>query len=161
MSINWDAISDRFAQAQIQLYDEGYRGGGYAEALRRTFGYRDTGEQRDGERAVPYEHLRSGQGLVTDAEATYVRDSHTFADRHNLERAEQQIKELRAELRRVYAEAGKDLAELLRERCNEQTVPSKYRRDGVAWAADLIDPTVRKDRFGNVVRSEPPVGDAA
>lgn len=151
MSIDWDAIAAKLNQAQSQLYDEGYRGGGYAEALRRTFGYRDAGEQRDGERAVPYEHLGSGHGLTTDAEATYVRDSHTFTDRHNLERAEQQIKELRAELRRVYAEAGKDLAELLRERCNERTVPSKYRRDGVAWAADLIDPTVPKDQFGRPV----------
>jgi len=29
-------------------------------------------------------------------------------------------------------------------------VPSRYRREGVTWAADMIDPSVPKDRYGNL-----------
>jgi hypothetical protein len=40
---------------------------------------------------------------------------------------------------------------MIRDRCNEVSVPSRYRREGVAWAADLIDPSVPKDRFGRTL----------
>jgi hypothetical protein len=40
---------------------------------------------------------------------------------------------------------------MIRHRCNDRAVPSRYRREGVAWAADLIDPSVPKDQFGNVI----------
>lgn len=149
-AVDWNAIAARFLEVQRRMiHEENYSGGDhFAEALRRTFGYRAANEQRDGERSLSYEHLIAGQGLTTDAAADWVRGAHTFADRHNREASEKQVKELRAEIGRIYREAGKDLAEMLRNRCNEVSVPSRYRREGVAWAADLIDPSVPKDQFG-------------
>jgi hypothetical protein len=156
-SVDWNRIEARFQEVMRRMiHEENWSGPDfYAEALRRTFEYRAADEQRDQERALPYEHLWMGFGLMTEAEANYVRDGHTIVDRLAREAAEQQVKDIRAELSRVYREAGKDLAEMLRERCNDRTVPSRYRREGVAWAADLIDPSVPKDRFGNVVNPGP------
>jgi hypothetical protein len=155
--VNWDRIADRLQQVmRTMLQEEGryHDATFYADALRRTLGYVAAGEAGTSGRALPYERLQSNFGLITQAEADYLRDAHTIADRMGRERAEEQVKELRAELRRVYREAGKDLADMLRERCNERTVPSRYRRDGVAWAADMIDPSVPKDQYGRIVTPE-------
>lgn len=152
-AVNWDRIAARFLDVQRRMiHEENWSGPDfYAENLRRTFDYRAAGEQRNGERALSYERLRDGWGLITQAEANHLRDGHTVIDRLNRERAEEQVKEMRAEVARVYREAAKDLAELIRNRCNDRTVPSRYRREGVAWAADLIDPSVPKDRYGNTL----------
>lgn len=153
-TVNWEAAARRLRQQRSLLYDEAYPGDVDEEALRRAFGYRAADQAPDGERALPYEHLTGGLGLVTRAQADWVRDTHTIVDRMNREAAEQQVKEVRVELARVYREAGKDLAELIRARCNDRTVPSKYRREGAGWAADLIDPTVPKDAYGNTITRE-------
>jgi hypothetical protein len=152
-AVDWNALASALIRAKSGMAHNMPDVDFYAELLRRTFEYRTADEQRDRERALPYEHLKVGLGLTTQAEADYTRDSHTFVDRHNRERAEQQVKEMRAEVSRVYREAAKDLAEMIRQRCNDRTVPSRYRREGVAWAADLIDPSVPKDQFGNVLSS--------
>ena len=157
-SVDWGRIADRLKQVMnTMLHEEGryHDATFHADALRRTFDYRGAGEPGLSGRKLPYERLGSGSGLVTEAEATYLRDSHTISDRMGCEAAEKKIEEVQAELRRVYREAGKDLADMLRERCNERTVPSRYRRDGVAWAANMIDPSVPKDRYGRVVTTEP------
>jgi hypothetical protein len=149
-AVNWDQIAARFSNVLREVYDEACPNA-YAEALRRTFGYRAAGEPGTTGRALPYEHLENGFGLTTDAAAKNLIEGHTVIDRMNREKAEQQVREMRAEMARVYREAGKDLANLLRERCNERTVPSRYRRDGVAWAADMIDSSVPKGQFGRLV----------
>jgi hypothetical protein len=55
---------------------------------------------------------------------------------------------MRAETQRVYREAAQDLTDFLRNKCNERTVPSRYRREGVTWAADMLDPRVPKGQYG-------------
>jgi hypothetical protein len=152
-AVDWGRISSRFSQALHEIYKEpGRCTDAYAEALRRAFDYTAAGEQGLGGRALSYEHLGNGLGLVTQAEADFIRDGHTIIDRLNREAAEKKVEEMRAEVARVYREAAKDIAGMLRERCNDRTVPSRYRREGVAWAADLIDPAVPKDQYGRVVQ---------
>lgn len=142
--VDWDSITVRLQDVMRRMvHEEDWSGPGfYAEALRRTLGYRPA----DGQHARDY--LSCGGGLQTEAHSRYLHEGNAIIDRLNREKAEEQVKELRAELQRVYREAGKDLAASIRDRCNERTVPSRYRREGVAWAADLIDPSVPKDQFG-------------
>jgi hypothetical protein len=110
-SVNWSNIADRLVAVMHQmLHEENFCGPDstrYAEALRRTFGYRVANEQRDRERVFPYERLTDGRGLITQAEADHVRDGHTVIDRMGREAAEKQVKEMRAEVRRVYREAAR------------------------------------------------------
>jgi hypothetical protein len=149
--VDWDGIASRLQHHMNQMvHVEGWSGPDfYAEALRRAFGY----QQRD-----PYDYVQQGSGLTTQQYADYVREGHTIVDRTNLQTAERQIRELRGEVTRVYRDAGADIAQMLRDRCNERTVPSRYRREGVLWAADMIDPAVPKDRYGNVIAppADPP-----
>jgi hypothetical protein len=155
--IDWAKIAERM---QVEVGKLVHQEGGtsycgnelYAEALRRTFGYAAADESDPGSRALPYEHLWQGHGLTTEAQADWTLKGATALSKAQAEDAEKEIAEARTEMQRVYREAATDLANLIRGRCNERTVPSKYRRDGVHWAADLIDPTVPKDRFGNVVK---------
>lgn len=151
MPVDFDQIAERFSAALRDIYDEPERvADPYAEALRRALGYRAADEQRDNERALPYEHLNSGFGLTTESYHLWdVKDATALA-RMQAESAEERVKEMRAEVARVYREARKDLAEFLRDRCNERTVPSRYRREGVEWAADMIDPAVPKDQYGHL-----------
>lgn len=149
-AIDWDRLAGRFSDALRDVYAEGPRADAYAEALRRTFGYVGAGEPGSSGRALPYERLDHGYGLITDSEADYLRDSHVYADRAGRKRAEDDLTRMRIEVSRVYRESGKDLAQMLRDRCNERTVPSRFRREGVRWAADMIDPSVPKDQFGNL-----------
>lgn len=149
-TVRWDILADRLIRAQQQMYDEGWRGGNpTAEALRRAFTFVPAGESKDGYRTLPYDNVWSGHGLVTKAEVDHLLESHTIADRMAREAAEKRVAEMREETARVYREAGQDLANLIRGRCNDRTVPSKYRREGVQWAANLIDPRVPKDRYGD------------
>jgi hypothetical protein len=142
-TVDWDRIADRLQQVMADMiHKENYHGGAgfYAEALRRTLGH-DVAFGRD--------IIRRGEGLTTEADAKHTYDNGAL-ERMQREQAEEKVKEARAETRRAYAEAGQDFADFLRAKCNERSVPSKYRRDGVAWAADQIDPRVPKDQFGNV-----------
>ncbi|WIN00007.1 hypothetical protein ACTOB_003680 [Actinoplanes oblitus] len=149
-SVNWDRIAERFQAEMANLIhhepEKRYGTDFYAEALRRTLGFRPTDENSQ-------ERLLRGEGLTTERYARHLYDTSAL-DRLQRETAEQTAKDARAETRRVYREAGKDFADLLRARCNEVSVPSRYRREGVAWAADLIDPTVPKDQYGNVVQRD-------
>jgi hypothetical protein len=156
-SVDWTRIADRFQQVMsTMLHDEGryHDSTFYADALARTFGYVAASEPGTSGRALPYEHLENGQGLTTDSYNRFDVNGATALSRMHAEQAEEQVREMRAEVARVYRDARKDVAGYLRERCNERTVPSRYRREGVAWAADLIDPSVPKDQYGNVVRDE-------
>jgi hypothetical protein len=150
--INWGRLADRMREARHQLIHlERYTGADYeAEILRRTFGFTPAGEPDAVKRVLPYEQV-SVPGLMTEAEAKHIRDAHTVVDRMNREAAEKQVAEMRAEVARVYREAAHDLAELIRRKCNDRTVPAKYRREGVLLAADWIDPAVPKDRYGNLL----------
>jgi hypothetical protein len=147
-SVNWDRIAERFQAEMANLIhrepQKRYGNDFYAEALRRTLGFRSADESFR-------ERLERGEGLTTEGYARYLYDTSAL-DRMQRESAEQQVKNARAETQRVYREAGKDFADLLRARCNEVSMPSRYRREGVAWAADIIDPTVPKDQYGNVVQ---------
>ena len=140
-SVDWAAIANRLNEVKAQMvhHDEVnlYGIDFEIEALRRTFGHVPAnGNFR--------EHLTHGYGLTTDAYAKHLYSGSAVIDRLNLEKAEQQVAEMRAEVRRVYAEARKDIAASLREWCNERTVPSRYRREGVQQVIDLLDPPTRQ-----------------
>jgi ribosomal protein S19E (S16A) len=145
--VDWSRIASRLQDAMRRMtHEENWTGPDfYAEALRRAFGYQpQDGHGRD--------HVQHGNGLITESYAKHLYDNGAL-ERMQREQAEEQVKDMRAEVRRVYAEAGKDFAEFLRERCNERSVPSRYRREGVAWAADMIDPSVPKDQYGSLRES--------
>jgi hypothetical protein len=146
-AVDWDRISARLQEVmRVMLQDEGryHDATFYADALRRTFDYKPA-------EGAYTERLRLGFGLTTEAYSNHLIKGHTVIDRLNREKAEQQVKEMRAEVARVYREARADVAAYLRARCNERTVPSRNRREGVAWAADMIDPSVPKDQYGYLV----------
>jgi hypothetical protein len=151
-AIDWVQIAERFGRIQAEMIHHEHSdlcgNEFYAEALRRAFYYQPARDGHGPERISPR------TGLTTIAEANHLRDAHTTMDRLNREAAEKQVKEMRAEVARVYLEARTDIANIIRSRCNERSVPAKYRREGVELAADWIDPAVPKDRYGNIVKSE-------
>lgn len=143
-AVDWNRIADRLQESmRVMVHEENWSGPDfYAEALRRAFDYQSTDEHgRD--------HVRHGNGLITASYAKHVYDNGAL-ERMQLESANEQVKEARAEVARVYRESAKDLAAFLRARCNERSVPSRYRREGVIWAADMIDPSVPKDQYGQL-----------
>lgn len=150
--IDWVKIATRLQRIQADMihHEQSSLCGDefYAEALRRTFDYQPARDGCDKEMVSP------STGLVTAAYSEHIRNAHTTIDRLNRESAEQQVKEMRVEVQRVYRESATDLAKYIRGRCNEVSVPSKYRREGVELAADWIDPAVPKDRYGNIVKTE-------
>lgn len=155
-SVDWDRLGARLNEVLRQMVhgtpEQQYTGPNfYVEAVRRTLGYVAAGELTTSERTFPYDNLKHGFGLITAAQAKHETDGVAYFDRIGREKAEEQVKEMRAELARARREAGSDFAEYLRNRCNERTVPSRYRREGVNWAADMIDPAVPKDRFGGLL----------
>lgn len=93
-----------------------------------------------------YEHaLRellssASSGFITTRQATNTLNAHTVVDKGNLARAEERY----GDLYQRYVALGRDSARLaantLRHWCNERTVPSRLRREGVTLAADLLDP---------------------
>lgn len=143
-TVDWNRIADRLQEAmRVMVHEENWSGPDfYAEALRRAFDYQPADEHgRD--------RVRHGNGLITDSYAKHVYDNGAL-ERMQLKKAEQDVKAARAETARVYRESAKDLAAFLRARCNERSVPSRYRREGVTWAADMIDPAVPKDQYGQL-----------
>lgn len=137
--IDWVKLARRLQEAQAQLvhHEDGFRRYGdefYAEALRRAFGYKEPHGH------VKHETVSESTGLMTTAYANHLIESNTIMSRLNAESAQREAKAAREETRRVYREAGRDLARLIRDRCNERTVPSRFRREGVLTAADWIDP---------------------
>lgn len=145
-TVDWNRLAERLQQVMADMTHRDtvtrYGNDYYAEALRRTLGYQAADDNHR-------EYLVRGEGLTTEAYAKYVYDT-SGLDRMHREQAEAQVKEMRVEVQRVYREAAKDLAAFLRTRCNERSVPSRYRREGVEWAADMIDPAVPKDQYGNL-----------
>jgi hypothetical protein len=156
--VDWAAIAREFQRHQATLiHDEtGWHGDEfYAEALRRTFGY-STNDGADGGRELPYDTINDRFGLTTRASADHTRDSHTIFDRLNREDAQRQAREAREEARNTIRNSAQIIADHIREWCNERRITSRYRREGFLAAADLIDPRVPKDRFGNPLpRPEP------
>lgn len=154
--VDWTALGRRLAEAQIHYVhhaeDKPTGDAYYAAVMRRALGGRKL-------ERLHYETVDGSTGLVTKAEADWLRESHTIMDRLNLEAAERKITELRAEITRLRMDARADVAQLIRDRCNDRTVPSRYRREGALWAADLVDPDVPKDRYGRTVQHAE--GDAA
>ena len=152
--VDWLALARKLQSIQADMIhrdtESRYGDDFYAEALRRTFGYRAQ-DGTDGGRELPYDSVNQMTGLTTVAAADYTRDGHTIIDRMNREAAEKQRDEARAETRAVMVDAAQRLSDYIREWCNERRVPSRYRREGALYAADVIDPRVRKDRFGNPV----------
>lgn len=156
--IDWVALAKRISDAHVKMThheETGLYGWEFeAEALRRAFGY-SANDGADGQRELPYETVHF-PGLITVGEHEHLRNAHTVLDRMSREAAEKRAAEDRAELRRVRLEAQQDVADAIRERCNERSVPSRYRREGVELAADWIDPRVPKDRFGDPLPREKP-----
>ena len=153
--VDWTALAEKLQVAQnnmihrddVKLYGTEF----YAEALRRTFGY-DPHDGSTRSRELPYDDVAPSTGLTTLAHADHLRDGHTIIDRMNREAAERERDEARAETRDIVHKAAQLLSDRIREWCNERRVPSRYRREGALYAADVIDPRVRKDRFGNPVQ---------
>jgi hypothetical protein len=146
-AVDWDRISARLQDVmRVMLQEEGryYDATFHEDALRRTFGYEPAGDRG-------FDHLRSDYGLTTESYRRFDLRGAIALSEMQKEQAKAEVAEMRAEVRRVYREARADVAAYLRERCNERTVPSKYRREGVAWAADMIDPAVPKDQYGYLV----------
>jgi hypothetical protein len=83
------------------------------------------------------ENRRSG--FVSDREHMNNLNGHTVIDRLNAEAAEKRADEARSEADRVSEEAAADLAKGLRAWCNERTVPSRLRREGVELAAARME----------------------
>jgi hypothetical protein len=88
----------------------------YAEALRRLW-------------------ARIGHQFVAQAEHMRILEMNRSVDRANGEQAQQALAHYTAEYERKMRESARVYAEALRARCNERTVPSRYRRDGVLLAA--------------------------
>lgn len=65
---------------------------------------------------------------------------HTGADKALIEQQKTRIADLYAENRRILAEAFRSAGRAIRAWCNDRTVPSRYRREGVMIAADKLDP---------------------
>lgn len=151
-AVDWGRIVSRLQDVKRRMvHEENWSGPDFeGTALRRALGYQAAGETGRLGRALPYDHISGGFGLLTDAEAKHTLDGVTYFDRIGREDAEKKVKEMRAEVARVYREASTDLAKFLRHKCNERSVPSRYRREGVAWAANMIDPSVPKDQYGNL-----------
>jgi hypothetical protein len=153
--VDWAQLAQEFQRHTADLiHREGAQLSGtefYAEALRRTFGYA-TNDGADGRRELPYDTVRTSTGLTTLAEADHLRSACTAVDRVNREAAERRAREAQGEARSVLREAAQRVADHIRARCNDRSVPSRLRRDGVLLAADWVDPRVPKDRFGNVLR---------
>ncbi len=132
---DWIALARRLRReiATLTHDPEWYGDDFYAEALRRAL-------RAEKAPHCPYESVDRATGLMTVANADHNRDSHTIIDRLNAGRAHEEAKAARDEVRRVYREARRDIAQALRDWCNERTVPAKLRREGVLLAADRICP---------------------
>lgn len=53
---------------------------------------------------------------------------------------EAMLDDARAEARQSLASAARRIAAMIRDRVNDRSVPSRYRREGALWVADMLDP---------------------
>jgi hypothetical protein len=97
----------------------------YGEALRRLF-------------------ARIGHQWVTEAHMMRVLAMNRAQDRANGEAAQATLRHYTGEYERKLADAAGVLAGAIRARCDERTVPSRYRREGVLLAADWLAPADRQ-----------------
>ena len=138
--IDWVRVARRLADIRARMihHDDNQLGGDDfdAEALQRLFA--SIGEL----------------GLLTQADHDRVVANREGILRLNLDAANRDLREARAETRRVLDEVAANLAGQIRERCNNRSVPARYRREGVLLAADWIDPAVPKDRYGDLLPAE-------
>lgn len=81
---------------------------------------------------------RTTSGFVTYREMMNTLNGHTVIDRIAMEAAQEQARAARAEADRVRADAAEDAALTLERWCNEATVPSRYRREGVELAVQTL-----------------------
>jgi hypothetical protein len=148
-SVDWLKIGQRFQEAtvhythhaEVTLYGDEF----YAAVAKRALG----GQQSE---RLTYETVSTSLGLTTVAAADWLTEGHTVLTRLRAERAEEQVKEMRAEVRRVRRDAARDLVKYLRGWVNERRIPARLRREGFLMAADQIDPDIQRDRYGDVVR---------
>ena len=147
--MEWEKIGQNIQEAQVHfthhaevaLYGDDF----YAAVAKRALG----GQKLD---RLVYETVSGMLGLTTSAESAHLVESHTIMSRLNAERAEAQVVEMRAEVRRVRRDAARDLVKYLREWCNERRIPARLRREGFLMAADQIDPDIARNQFGDVAR---------
>ena len=139
--IDWIKLARRLQEVQAQMihHDEVNRYGDefYAEALRRTLGYREPHGH------ITHETVSESTGLMTTAHADHLIEGYTVLSRLHAEDMERQAKAAREETRRILQDAARDLAKWIREWCNDRTVSAKTRRQGVLIAANWIDPDLR------------------
>ncbi len=147
--VDWMKIGQRFQEAtvhythhaEVTLYGDEF----YAAVAKRALGGH-TSER------ITYETVNRTLGLMTEAESEWHTSESVITNRMRAERAEEQVKEMRAEVRRVRRDAARDLVKYLREWCNERRIPARLRREGFLMAADQVDPDIQRDQYGNVVR---------
>jgi len=65
---------------------------------------------------------------------------HTGADKDENTRLREQLHQERVKYNKLVADGFRRAGQALRSWCNERSVPSKYRREGVMEAANLLDP---------------------
>ena len=122
---DWADLGRKLDAIQARMIHEEHsplRGAGFTgEALRRLL-----------------EH--PGCGFVTRDEHERVLEANRFTDRANGERAQAQLRQEREEHARRLADARHVLADAIRARVNERTIPSALRREGALLAADWLDP---------------------
>lgn len=81
--------------------------------------------------------------LTTRAITEKHRAGDTALLREQRDTARQELREARRETDRAWREGGRQSGRELRQWCNEYTVPSRLRREGVLLAADKLDPPER------------------
>jgi hypothetical protein len=152
--VDWAAIGRRISDAQVhfthhaeeQLYGDDY----YVAVAKRALGQTEH-HGREG--------VSGNLGLISVADHEWTVGTHQVVDRMAKERAEAQVAELRAEVRRIRRDAWRDAVRYLREWCNERRIPARLRREGFLLAADVIDPDIRRDRFGDPVKRDTPTAE--
>lgn len=87
----------------------------------------------------------AGSGFVSWDEHMLTLDMNRKVDRANAEQAQKTADFNRADYVRKLADARHIIADAIRVRVNEVTVPAKLRREGVLLAAEWIDPAPQKD----------------
>jgi len=147
--VEWAKIGRAIANAEAhyvhhsveRLYGDAY----YAAVAKRALG----GDKQD---RLSYETVSPSLGLVSMAQHDWTLSGHLTMERLRAERAEREVSELRAEVKRIRRDAWRDAAKNLREWCNERRIPARYRREGWLMAADQIDPDVPRNKYGEAVR---------
>ena len=120
---DWTALAHKLGRLQLAMRDEGCELQAEAflgESLRRLL-------------EAP------GSGFVTWDEHLHALDVNRKVDRANGERAQELLRHEREEYAATMTGSARAYAAAIRARCNEVTVPSRYRREGVLLAAGWLD----------------------